>query len=64
MQLPGHVDVIDIARPAARLVRRVHLGDALADQRFLCHDLICRAHAVFPYLTGSPASAMASTILR
>ena len=44
VELPGQVEVVDVARLPARLLRRIELRDALADQRFPVDDL----HRVLP----------------
>jgi hypothetical protein len=61
VELAGQGDVVDVARPAARLLGRIHLGDALADQAGgLRGDRV--RHAASPFASVRPASTIASTI--
>ncbi len=57
VELAGEIQIVQVARLAARLVRRVELGDPLADQRAFLDDGSRRCHH------SLVAAAIASTIL-
>ena len=64
VQLARQVDVMDVARPAAGLLGRIHLRDALADQRIGFDDtgfLLCDGHGMLLY-SAAPQATTASTI--
>ncbi len=64
VQLARQVDVMDVARPAAGFFGRIHLRDALADQRIGFDDtgfLLCDGHGMLLY-SAAPQATTASTI--
>src|ERR1039457_6020289 len=65
VELPRQIDVVDVARLAAGLLRRVHFLDALAAEGIGCNKpdfVFTNVHGVTPCLSALWTEAMASTI--